>query len=76
MSKSKRTSTGTAAYTAGILVGMAAFPILALLWKAFPDLSTVWTALFVAFSLLTLRSLIGYLFPRSRKPADSQAAQH
>ena len=75
MSKPK-TQSGLAKYSWGILIGMAGFPILAILWKAFPNLTTVFTGLAIIFALLTLRSLIGLLFPRNRRTVKEEPALH
>jgi hypothetical protein len=56
---------------------MAGFPILALLAKAFPGLDFAWGILFVVFALVTARSLIGYLMPKSARADKGQPSpQH
>ena len=56
---------------------MAGFPILALLAKAFPALDVAWGVLFVVFALVTARSLIGYLMPKSARTVKSEPSpQH
>lgn len=66
------------AHSWGILIGMSAIPILALMSKVFPRYDAVWEILFVVFGLLVARSVIGYLFPgasRGQKKAQQAATQ-
>lgn len=48
-------------YSWGILVGMLAIPILAVMVKVFPQYTTGWEAAMVAAGLIILRSVIGYV---------------
>lgn len=59
----------------GILLGMAAIPILALMYKLFPTVETVWAVLAVLSCALVLRSAIGFIFPASFKAPDKKPPQ-
>jgi hypothetical protein len=61
----------------GILLGMSALPVLALMAKLFATLDTLWTVLGVLSCALILRSAIGFWFPAcaaSPKKKTQQAA--
>jgi len=58
----------------GILLGMAALPILALMSKLFPAQDTIWAVLGVLASVLVVRSAIGFLFPASAPGKKSESA--
>ncbi|HEX7156569.1 MAG TPA: hypothetical protein VF229_05090 [Burkholderiaceae bacterium] len=76
MSRTKGRSSGTA-HSWGILLGMAGFPILALLAKAFPGLNVAWGILFVLFVVVTARSAFSYLIPKSPRAGKGvPAPQH
>jgi hypothetical protein len=62
----------------GILLGMLAMPVLALMSKLFPAYDTAWTVLGVLFLALILRSAVGFFFParassKKNQPAATQA---
>lgn len=69
--KKKRNS--QALHSWGILLGMAALPILALMSKLFPAQDTIWAVLGVLACVLVVRSVVGFLFPAAG-PKKSEAA--
>jgi Kef-type K+ transport system membrane component KefB len=73
--KANPTRSAQVRFAWGILLGMFAIPVIALFSKIWPQANVVWTVLFVCASLLVGRSLIGYLFPRAAKHADTLDAK-
>jgi hypothetical protein len=61
-------------YSWGILLGMAALPIFAVMMKVFPGHDMAWQLLMAACGLIMLRSVIGYVFPKS--PKGGAASDH
>lgn len=61
----------------GILLGMAAVPLLALMSKLFPGQDTAWAVLGVLACVFVVRSVVGFLFPASaaRKKSETAATQ-
>jgi len=78
--KKTNTKKSQAGHSWGILLSMAAVPILALLSKISPNLNSVWAVLLIICGLLFVRSLVGYFFPAafsgSKKPQDRPAVAH
>jgi hypothetical protein len=56
----------------GILLGMLAIPVFALMSKLFPARDPLWAVLVVLFCALVLRSAIGFLFPASAVSTDEK----
>jgi hypothetical protein len=61
----------------GILLGLAALPVLALMAKLFPAHDTLWAVLGVLGCVAVVRSMIGFLFPAAtpRKKGEAPATQ-
>jgi hypothetical protein len=75
MNKAKNTARNAqVAYSWGILLGMSAIPILALMLKVFPDLALLWQGLMALSVVLVARSFIGFLFPKSGTGPDKKSS--
>jgi len=61
-------------YSWGILIGMLTIPVLALMVKIFPQLTTAWEVGMAVAALVIVRSIVGYVMASGG--AKKAAATH